>query len=64
MISLENLRFIILKFQIYSLPFCLYVSNFRQHVLKTLKYVNNVILIFYVILLIYLKIFENLIFFI
>lgn len=64
MTSLENLRFIILKVQIYSLPFWLYVSNFRQHVLKTLKYVNIVILKCYVIFLIYLKIFENLIFFI
>ena len=35
-----------------------------RYVLKKQKYVNNVILIFYVIFLIYLKIFENLIFFI
>jgi nitrogen regulatory protein P-II 1 len=39
-------------------------SNITNHVLKKHKYVNNVILKFYVIFLIYLKIFENLIFFI
>jgi nitrogen regulatory protein P-II 1 len=39
-------------------------SNITNHVLKKNKYVNNVILKFYVIFLIYLKIFENLIFFI